>query len=94
MSFQEAAGAYLRSEIMRRMSPQITDEDTLVVKSFWFHYSPGYHYSSYTFEDPRFSVYVEYELNGRPRSLDLYDDEITTMGAFLTGLLAHEEQEQ
>jgi hypothetical protein len=50
-----------------------------------FEYDEGYHYSSYTYEDPSFKIVV-YDIYGK--YVDEYRD--TTTGEFLTELFAWE----
>jgi hypothetical protein len=97
VSFQQAANAFLTDEIRKGFVwddnnyRQLRDDDEVVVTGFEFTFHEGYRYSSYTFEDSSFAVYVYYTLNGKPNSLTLYDHDMSTMGDFLNGLLAHED---
>lgn len=101
MSFQRAAADFIRAEMTKNGScvwdggaPRaLTDEDRIEVVLFEFDWDDGYSYSSYTYEDPSFTVSVRYRLNGEQetRTMSLYKEESRTMGDFLTGLLKHEE---
>lgn len=99
MSFDQAVAAFVADEIRKTRGiydwtngsvRELTDEDVIEVKGFEFEWSDGYYYSSYTAEDPSFTIIVRYLLNGDRRDLSLYKDEVTTMGDFLNQLLAHE----
>lgn len=88
--FKQAVNRFLTEQLVAEHV--LREGDVFEIERFQFEWADGYHYSSYTYEDSSFSVYIVGKLHGSPWTYRMYNEESTSMGEFLNRLLDQEDQ--